>query len=489
MKKILFYVLLIFLLGVNGIAVKAENLPPTSIDQSMIENLKKMTLDELRSVAQPMPEAALKVYEDTPLGTAVRLRIMANVPYEGIYVVKNTTTDGTVFEEYYQFLYAKPTETNTIEYHLFCWDCMDGRIVTAGETRGSEVNRELYSKLVPQNNDSDNENQPGNTDDSNNANEPGNSNDSNNGSAPVVNKINKRLTGATRQATARLIAEEYNSGTVNNVVLATGNNFPDALAGSPLAYKLDAPILLVGTTEKESQEADLYIQKYLADNGTIYILGGEGAVSSSTVEKYTKQGFKVKRISGQGRYDTNQAINDELNSKKGTPVFIATGTGFADALSVSSIAAAKGYPIVLTEKDTLPEQAIETLTNLMPTQVFIVGGENAVSESVKNQIAVITKLKDDRIDRIAGEGRYNTSLAIAKFFDFETVTATFATGKNFPDALAGSILAAKNNAPVILLGDDLALQEDYLESKDFLNQYILGGEGAIKKEIEMQLFK
>jgi putative cell wall-binding protein len=54
----------------------------------------------------------------------------------------------------------------------------------------------------------------------------------------------QRLAGADRYATAVKVAENA-FGAVNHLVLATGQNFPDALAGSAAAARLGAPVVLV----------------------------------------------------------------------------------------------------------------------------------------------------------------------------------------------------------------------------------------------------
>ena len=60
-----------------------------------------------------------------------------------------------------------------------------------------------------------------------------------------------------------IAAEYYNNNMVNNVILVTGEDFPDALSASVLAHKLDAPILLVDSTISDSSNAFDYIFKHL----------------------------------------------------------------------------------------------------------------------------------------------------------------------------------------------------------------------------------
>ncbi|KUO77809.1 MAG: hypothetical protein APF81_26660 [Desulfosporosinus sp. BRH_c37] len=63
-----------------------------------------------------------------------------------------------------------------------------------------------------------------------------------------------------------------------------------------------------------------------------------------------------------------------------------------------------------------------------------------------------------------------------------------ATGNNFPDALTGSVYAAKNQAPIILVGQKLADDEmSYLKNKKMSGATIFGGEVVVSKDIEDQL--
>jgi putative cell wall-binding protein len=134
-----------------------------------------------------------------------------------------------------------------------------------------------------------------------------------------------RLGGQNRIETALKIANDYNNDKVQTVVVTTANNFPDALTGSVLAAKYNAPILLVNTTVKASQDVLDYIKNNLEANGKVYILGGTSVVSIDIESTIKNMGYdNIKRLSGANRDETAKVINGELSPQKGTPVFIAT---------------------------------------------------------------------------------------------------------------------------------------------------------------------
>lgn len=134
-------------------------------------------------------------------------------------------------------------------------------------------------------------------------------------------------------------------GIVDNVVLSTGSNYPDALAGVPLAYQKQGPLLLLGSTPESSQEAFDYIKGHLNRNGHIYILGGAEAVPDLFITALENLGFEretIHRIAGYDRYETALAIAQELQHD-GSEFYLVQGDNFPDALSASVLAATTGY--------------------------------------------------------------------------------------------------------------------------------------------------
>ncbi len=297
-----------------------------------------------------------------------------------------------------------------------------------------------------------------------------------------------RLAGQSRVDTALAIALAEYSGKIENVVLATADNYPDALAGSVLAYKENAPILLVGSTEAEQAKVLAYLKSNLDSAGTVYILGGTGAVSADLEAQIQAEGFKnITRIAGADRYATSAKIADQLGVKTGTPVVLVSGENYPDALSVSSVAAEMQLPILLVENDGLSASVSQEITALKPSKVYIIGGEGVISPALENQVAQLTGLAQADIVRIGGADRYATSLDVAQYFNLGNQICV-ATGSNFPDALAGSVYAAKYNAAIILADGSLPAQTvNYLKSKNLTGATIFGGEAVVSTGIEQQL--
>ncbi|WP_018214361.1 InlB B-repeat-containing protein [Desulfitobacterium hafniense] len=299
----------------------------------------------------------------------------------------------------------------------------------------------------------------------------------------------KRLAGPTRVDTALEIAKATFTAKVKHVILATTANYPDALAGSVLAYKLNAPILLIDSSSEEQEKVLEYISMNLDSAGTVHILGGKGIVGSEIEEKIKARGFaKITRIGGKDRYETALKIAEYLEVPQGTPVVLVYGEDYPDALSISSSAAAMQSPILLVGRNEIRPEISQALQKIKPIKVYILGREGKISSAVEKQVAEAAGLGADKIVRIGGTDRYETALKIAQYFNLSGQNVSIATGKNFPDALAGSIYAANHNSPLLLCDEELSEEAAaYLRTRAITGGTLFGGEGAVSKAVEEML--
>ena len=245
--------------------------------------------------------------------------------------------------------------------------------------------------------------------------------------------------------------------TADTVIIAIGGNYPDALAAAGLAGVEKAPILLTEGTYLSSQAAS-EITRLGATNAII--VGGESVITPDTaaqIEALVGAG-NVTRASGIDRVATALDIFDKGVGWSRTAV-IATGFGFADALSISPYAYANGSPVFLTGSDTGSADLSDTTKAVLTTanfdEVVIVGGTGVVSEATQTYLEGI--FGAGCVMRLSGDDRYRTSAEIARFAIENGILSynnmAVATGNNFPDALAGSTLCGSKGA-VLLLADD-----------------------------------
>lgn len=321
-----------------------------------------------------------------------------------------------------------------------------------------------------------------------------------------------RLAGSDRIDTAIQQALKGWPNGATTVVLARADNFPDALSGVPLAAMLGAPVLL---TSSDELDARVEIALKALKPEKVYLLGGEGALGPTISTKLKELGWGTDqqiRLSGLNRYETAAGIALETArpirhissvlqsgqvaslSSPVEAVAIATGENFPDALSIASIAGAKQMPILLTEPKTLPSETLKALLDLKPKKVYLMGGEGAISASVQAELQSQLNLSSTNLIRLFGASRYDTMAAVAQAFAGETQGLSFATGEDFPDALAGAALAARVKSTVILLPK--CSLEEYPNLKTAIDQhpwnsevqpYIFGGDGAISGEREQEL--
>lgn len=254
----------------------------------------------------------------------------------------------------------------------------------------------------------------------------------------------ERVYGADRYDTAMTIANKYKSkmgvSKFDNLIVASGEGYADALSGAYLSKVKDAPMLLVNNRSWSQDKVAKYISSNLNPGGTVYILGGEGAVSKDFEDKLA--GYNVKRLGGRDRYATNIAILKEAGTTS-QDVLVCSGMNFADALSASAV----GKPIVVVG-DKLTNEQKNYLGQLTSKKYYLIGGSAVVS----NDIADALKSKNTTVQRVYGADRYKTSVAIAKtFFGSNIKTAVVAYGNDFPDGLCGGVLAGKFNGPLLLM--------------------------------------
>lgn len=299
-----------------------------------------------------------------------------------------------------------------------------------------------------------------------------------------------RFAGEDRFGTSARISEKLidkNEGKA--IVIVNGLDYPDALAAAPFAHTVNAPILMVNGKNGEIKE-DVIAEINRIDpdhNANIYVIGGEGAVCPKTVDNLKALGYKnIERVAGSDRYGTAIEVAKKVNGKV---AFIACGLNYPDALGGSSAACLNNGVILFTATSYLTPATKDYLIEEGIDEVVILGGTGAVSAQVEKEIKEICS----KVTRLSGKNRFETSLAIANKYFPDAKDVVVATGMNFADALAGGPLAAKINAPIILVDNGSKnLPKETIEYLGFNHTQtitILGGEGAVNYGIQDKLSK
>ncbi|RDW22226.1 hypothetical protein CWR48_00530 [Oceanobacillus arenosus] len=287
-----------------------------------------------------------------------------------------------------------------------------------------------------------------------------------------------RIKGSNRYETAIEVSKQgWEKGSVEKVILASGQDFADALAGVPLAAAWDTPILLT-QKDKLLDQTIKEIKRLGAKEVTI--LGGEVAVGKAVVETLEKEGLTVGRIKGSTRYETAVEIANKLTDGKAEKVVVASGKEYADALSVAALAARDGLPILLTQDSKLTKATAEAITSLGAKESLVLGGNSAISEKVAKELP--------SAKRLSGKDRYETNIAILNEFGVNSDGVYIASGNSFADALSGAVLAAKEDSAVVLVhGKVPGKVSEYLLDQDVDKMSIFGGTVAVNDAVKEEL--
>ncbi|SDQ67377.1 cell wall-binding repeat-containing protein [Quadrisphaera sp. DSM 44207] len=264
--------------------------------------------------------------------------------------------------------------------------------------------------------------------------------------APLVPLPVVRRSGEDRYGTAVAVSRAGFPGGAGEVVVASGQDFPDALAAGQVAAGAGGPLLLVprdgvlpaGVREELARLAPQRIR----------VVGGTSAVSDAVLAQLEALA-PTQRLSGRDRYDT-AAVAASTTGRAGGTVFLASGTGYADALAGGALAARNGDALLLSAPGTLPAPTADALRVLRPGRVVLLGGTASVSDAVRD--AVAAAVPDAALQRWAGADRYATAADVAAHgHPSGASTVVLTSGRDFPDALAGAPAAGAAGAPLLLV--------------------------------------
>ena len=296
---------------------------------------------------------------------------------------------------------------------------------------------------------------------------------------PLENNVQLfSMSGKDRYETSTKISKTgWNSG-AKNVVIVNGNekNMVDGLSATPFATIKDAPVLLSnGKTLPASTISEL---KRLNPTN-VYVIGGTASMPESVVSSI-KSNTKatVTRIGGSTRYETSLAIAKQIEKIADvSKVYISSGTGEVDALSIASVAGREKAPILLTNVNSIDNKTYDFIRSESIKDAYFIGGDKKISNSVINQVDKIVSA-DVSKNRVAGRNRKDTNAAIIKKFYTGSKLNGVVVSKDdvIIDALTVGSFAAKNDMPVVIGKDSLSTaQKNVLSSKNTEKVYQAGG--------------
>ncbi|WP_432565685.1 cell wall-binding repeat-containing protein [Kineococcus sp. SYSU DK003] len=309
-----------------------------------------------------------------------------------------------------------------------------------------------------------------------------------------------RVYGADRIGTAVAASKSFTGGQAKAVVLARADDYADSLAAAPLASDLGGPLLLTGSGSLDPA-VSAAISDVLVQGGTVYLLGGEKALSANVgtqVRALGKVG-DVRRVAGGDRFGTAVEIAKLLPTAKS--VAVVTGWNFPDGLSAGALMGVVDVDtdhsigvVLLSDGRSLGRTTSDYLAGRTFTNKLAIGGDarTAVAGDTSGWVPLV------------GSDRYDTSARVAatftsdSFFTDATTIVGVATGEGWADALSGSALLAYGGGPLLLTARDglpssttgalKALQADAKKNGETVEQaLVFGGPNVVGTAVDGQI--
>ena len=305
-----------------------------------------------------------------------------------------------------------------------------------------------------------------------------------------------RLSGKNRYVTASLIAAEAFPEGADEIILVTGEKFPDALAASAYAGAKNCPLLITKLKTLSSPVKELLKTTWGGRVKKVTFVGAgfDAAVKAALRDECGVTVIDDTTFAGKNRYDTadkvcQKGLDEGLFDTDGGCV-VVTGQAPADALAMSPWSYYYKMPVLLVKSGSFKTAASKKLAGKFAS--IYVGGAEAVVNT-----KTLSGLKGTVI-RLAGNNRYETAAEIADFFvppsdgtDGSPVheetfnrTIAFAPGPddNYPDALIGGMLEGHLRADDGLPGPILLVPLKGMKSviTDYLTHYEASYEEPLK---------
>ncbi|MDY2794853.1 MAG: cell wall-binding repeat-containing protein [Peptostreptococcus porci] len=235
---------------------------------------------------------------------------------------------------------------------------------------------------------------------------------------------------------------QYTHARSENAILVGKDSVPDSLCSASLAGYLNAPILL---SSKDNIDAEVLSELDRLHVKNVYITSGENVISSKARDELKSKGYKLFDYSGIDRYDTSNKITKLIN--KDNKFILASGENFNDIPSISPYACENKIPVVLTEKNRIPNSNFELFNKA--SNILSIGGYKTIDSKVYNQL----KQKEIKVKNIAGVNRYDTSKKIVEYLYPNSKQFIYKADSRIIDGIVLSNLSVKYKKPIMILKD------------------------------------
>jgi putative cell wall-binding protein len=237
------------------------------------------------------------------------------------------------------------------------------------------------------------------------------------------------------------------------VVIASGAQWGDQLSGASLAGAVGGPLLL---TAASGLPASTTAELKRIKPTRAYLIGSTATISSVVASQCASMGISISRVNAVNRYQASSRLGPitvAANKAAGRTtdyVYLVPGAGTPEALAIAPIAAKLGRPIIYTEKNAVPKDAMTALGKMGVKKIIIIGGSDVVSRTIDKKL----KKLGYNVERLAGKNRYATSAVVASYalrlkVGFTWARAGLATPDSCGDALAAARLMGATNSLIL----------------------------------------
>lgn len=287
----------------------------------------------------------------------------------------------------------------------------------------------------------------------------------------------KRIYGESRVETSLEVAKQFFENGADTVyfVSAQSNSSVDAFLASSLMKLSQGPILL-------ANEVNTKIKDYLnhISPTRIVLVGGPNAISEAFAQEiYNTTGVIPERMAGEDRYETAAKIAEQ---GRNDTAFLVSGQNLADAVSIASVSAKKGSPILLTNGKDLSPDTLTFLNNSDIKEVIVIGGSASVPDSILDYI-------HPTVTRISGSDRYETNSLVVNGYYQNTENAIIANGETLVDAFCAAPISNLLNSPIILTQKDIFPESalNYVLKNNQKNIIVIGGVNSVAPKALLNL--
>lgn len=191
----------------------------------------------------------------------------------------------------------------------------------------------------------------------------------------------ERAGGPDALATSALLSSQAYPAGADSFVVVSGDRWEEAAGAAPLARRLGGPALVVpgdNLWASASTQAELSRLKGLRPSIGAVVLGDLDGVSPIVEAQLNQQGIGTRRVRGSNRFGTSSAAAAATSPA----AVLVGGTDETRLGGAALVAAGRGAPLLMTERDSVPDPVATVLGTLGAANTVLVGDESTIGAGV-----------------------------------------------------------------------------------------------------------